>query len=158
MMARAASSPPSRRNWPASAGIAASIRSMGNGFPITPVEATKTSSGRKPSAFAVRAAIFTASAYPWRPVQALALPLFARMARPLPRRNRWRSRMTGAAITLLRVKTPAAVASRSETINARSGTSAFLIPAAMPAARIPGTAVIPPVRNVFIAFLLDRYG
>src|SRR5213594_635404 len=153
MMARAASSPPSRRNWLASAGIAASIRAMGNGFPITPVEATKTSSGRKRSAFAVTAAIFTASAYPWRPVQALALPLFTRMARPLPRRNRWRSRRTGAATTLLRVKTPATVASRSETINARSRTSPFLIPAAMPAASIPGTAVIPPLRPVVIAIL-----
>ena len=62
MMARAASSPPSRRNWLASTGIAASIRSMGSGFPITPVEAMKTSSGRSRSAFAVRAATFTASA------------------------------------------------------------------------------------------------
>src|SRR5207245_2249102 len=86
------------------------------------------------------------------------LPPVARLGRPLPRRIRWRSTRTGAATTLLRVKTPAIVASRSETINARSGMSPFLMPAAMPAARIPGTAVIPPGRSVFIARLRDRSG
>src|SRR2546428_10741710 len=76
------------------------------------------------------------------------------MAAPHPRPKRGRPGGIGGAPALVGVKTPATVAFRSETINARSRTSPFLIPAATPAASIPGTAVIPPLRPVVIAILL----
>jgi hypothetical protein len=144
MIARAASRPPCRVSCETSRGMAARMRSMGSGWPMTPVDPTKTWSAEHPNRPATRAAISRASASPGRPVHALAFPLFARMARALPPRKRCRARRMGAAATLLRVKTPAMTASLSETIKARSGTAVFLIPAEIPAAKMPGTAVMPP--------------
>ena len=48
---------------------------------------------------ATTVAVFFAAANPLAPVQAFALPLLTRMARPIPWRRCRRSTMTGAATT-----------------------------------------------------------
>jgi hypothetical protein len=68
-------------------------------------------------------------------VQALALPLLIRIARHSPDRMRGSVNKSGAALTLLRVKTPAHCAGRSEQINAMSSRPDFLMPEA-PAANL----------------------
>ena len=90
---------------------------------MTPVEATSTCSGGQPTSFAVSAAISRAAAIPASPVQALAHPLLTTIARTTPPDVARCSfdTVTGAACTLLRVKTAAAVAGASETMSARSG-------------------------------------
>ena len=85
MMARAASLPLPR----------ASARRPRHGYPrrpcrscsatpMTPVEATSTSSGAQPTAAAVSAAMRRACARPSSPVQALAQPLLTTIARAVP--------------------------------------------------------------------------
>ena len=87
--------------------------------------------------------ISRASAIPWPPVQAFAFPLFTMMACAAPDWIFSWLTSTGAALTRLVVNTPAAEASESETIKARSGREA-LMPQCIPAARKPFAAVIPP--------------
>src|SRR5207302_11088457 len=88
-------------------------------------------------------AISRASRIPCSPVQAFALPLFNRTACPCPDRTRSISRMTGAALTLLVVNTPAAAAGTRDTTRARSFFCA-LIPQCTPAATKPCADVTPP--------------
>jgi len=92
-------------------------------------------------------AIDSASANPFGPVQALALPLLTIIA--WADRFFWRCRrhrITGAALTELSVKTPAATQGQSETIKAMSFLSCFK-PAFIPAAENPTGAVTPPLNH-----------
>ena len=86
-----------------------SMRTIGIGRPMTPVEATPISARLSPSGLATASHMALASWMPWTPVQALALPELAMMARRSPlRRWVWETR-TGAAFTRLVVKVPAEV-------------------------------------------------
>jgi hypothetical protein len=111
---------------------------------MTPVEAGSTRPAGIASNSATRRVVSRASARPWGPLQALALPLFTTMAWACPRRRRARVTNTGAAFTRLRVNTPAAAAGASATIRARSRTPTFLIPAAVAAKRNPGIIMVSP--------------
>ena len=119
--------------WAASsraAGLAASCVSpermpfssgaIGKCRPMTPVEQTRTCSGRQASSSAATAVILRASSRPRLPVQALALPEQTTMPRASARGNRSWQTWTGAARTRFCVKTPAAAAGPLLTINARS--------------------------------------
>ncbi len=115
MMARAASSPPVRP--PAiSCTISvtpASTLSIGSRSPIRPVEHTATSMGpvsvpHSDSAAATASAVAWVSWKPAGPVQALAPPEFRITARNRPVVSTCWLHSTGAALTWLRVNTPAA--------------------------------------------------
>ena len=140
-MARAARSPPSTERSRAARAIPSRTLSMGRGTPMTPVEATTTSSAAQPKASAVRAAISRASARPASPVAAFAQPAFTTTARARPERRCSRDTSTGAAQARFWVNTAAAEQVRSATISARSSRSG-LIPAATAAARKPAGEVI----------------
>ncbi len=89
-------------------------RGMGRGTPITPVLATRTSATGMLSFLATRLVISCASARPCSLVQALAQPELTTMALAfLPASLSWQT-STGAALTLLVVRTPAAVHETSE--------------------------------------------
>ena len=64
-----------------SVAMVASIFSMGIWTPIRPVEQTRTCRGLMPRAEAVAAVIRLADSMPTRPVQALAFPALATIAR-----------------------------------------------------------------------------
>ena len=120
-----------------------SIFSIGRWTPITPVEATTTSRGESPSLAAASSVMRSASARPRSAVQALALPALTTTAWQRPERSRSSDSLTGAARTLLRVKTPAAVAGRSEAMMQRSSDCpSFLIPAWTAPAEKPAASVI----------------
>ena len=68
MMAREKSSKPWEERWDAKEGADDAIFSMGKGAPMTPVEATSTSSAGSFISAAANAAIFSASTIPWSPV------------------------------------------------------------------------------------------
>ena len=107
-MARAASAPASRPRRVAARAMPARTLSMGRRVPMTPVEATTTSVGAQPIAFAVTAAISRASAIPGAPVAALAQPALITTARARPAARCSRDTITGAAWARLVVKTAAA--------------------------------------------------
>jgi hypothetical protein len=87
---------------------------MGRGTPIMPVLATNTSATGIPSFLATRLVISFASVRPCSLVQALAQPELITTARAfLPASLSWHTN-TGAALTLLVVRTPAAVQETSE--------------------------------------------
>ncbi len=148
MMAHAAS-------WAASA-LAAAARaragtpsvkgSSASGTPITPVEATKTSSGAAPRTWATMSALPRATSMPGCPVAAFALPEFKTTARARPFAATSRETATGAAAKLFFVKTPAAVAALpSATTSAASRRPGFLRnPRCNPAAEKPRAAQTPP--------------
>jgi hypothetical protein len=132
----------------ASAAVAASTpassAAIGSRSPIRPVEHTPTSIAPMSSRLATRSAVAWVSWNPSGPVHALAPPEFSTTARS----RRWTSaclvHSTGAALTLLRVNTPAAVSrGPSLTSRARSFSPLALMPAATPAARNPPGAVAP---------------
>ena len=84
------------------------MTSIGRLNPMRPVEQTSTSSASQPISWAVSSHIRIASAIPRLPVAALALPLLSTTAVAEPRAARcWRETTTGAAVSLLEVKTPA---------------------------------------------------
>ena len=117
---------------------------MGRNCPITPVEETSTSSRPTFNAEAAAPTIAQASSIPRSPVHAFALPLFTTIARNTRDRPICsRVTRTGAAWTLLVVRTTAAEAGTSDTTRQRSLFD-FLTPQWMPAARNPFGAVIPP--------------
>ncbi len=120
---------------------------MSSFTPMTPVDATSTAFGSHPRAVDVSAVMLVACARPSGPVHAFAQPLFTTTAvtRPPEAASCSRDTMTGAAIALFVVKTAAALAVVSETINARSSPPFALMPHATPAARKPCGAVIPPL-------------
>src|SRR3954467_6218870 len=145
MIARAASLPPQGARAAAAEAIPRVTFSISSATPITPVEATSTSGTLQPTVDAVRAAIASACRMPSAPVHAFAHPLLTTIARAWPddaERFR-RETETGAACARLIVKTPAADAGESDTINARSSPAA-LIPHDTPAARNPLGAVTLP--------------
>ena len=115
--------------------------------PMTPVEATSTSSASQPRARAVSAVISSATLCPASPVQALAQPLLTTMARarpPVEARCAFET-STGAAAARLIVNAPAALAESSATSSIRSSAPArALMPQWTPAVRKPAGAVTPP--------------
>src|ERR1700757_898384 len=66
-------------------GSARKIFSTGSGTPITPVEQTKTSSGRQFKRAAVSATVLRETVWPASPVAQLALPELTMSARMRPR-------------------------------------------------------------------------
>src|SRR5579862_730253 len=116
---------------------------MGSLWPMIPVENTSTCSALQFMPAAVNFAIFSASAKPCSPVQALALPALIMSARatPLLFFKCWRQTVTGAAQTRFFVKHPAAEASSSQTTSAKSGGSSLAVfnPQCSEAVRNPGT-------------------
>ena len=83
IMAFEASGLPSTDNFPTASLMPAVILSMGRLTPITPVEATNTSSAAQPICSAAIFAVSFAAFIPVSPVQAFAQPAFATMARAL---------------------------------------------------------------------------
>ena len=155
MMARAASSPPVSPpaiSWTTSRTPARTL-SIGSRSPIRPVEHTATSIApvsvpQSDSAAAVASAVAWVSWKPSGPVQALAPPEFRTTARSRPVVRTCCDHSTGAALTLFRVKIPAAVWSGpSLKTSARSSVPEALMPAEMPVARNPAGAVTPWVRS-----------
>ena len=80
-------------------GNPAAMGSMERGWPMTPVEATTTSSAKMPSASAVSAQVFCAISTPLA-LQVLALPLLQMMALALPSATCLRVTVMGAPNTL----------------------------------------------------------
>ena len=120
------------------------ILSMGRCVPMTPVDITNTCSASISSAAATISEVARAFSRPIEPVQALALTVLvatARMDCGLAA-TRSISSSTGAALTLLRVKTPAATQSTSLTTREKSSAPAFFNPACTPATRKPATESI----------------
>src|SRR6185437_3961061 len=124
-------------------GIAAVMRSIGSTRPITPVEPTNTWCKGMERCSATALAIVFAATNPCSPVQALAFPLLAIIARPRRDRRWCRSSKIGAATMRFFVKTPAIGPLTSDTQRAKSNRSGFLIPQWIPAALNPSGAVIP---------------
>jgi len=84
MIARAAPSHASAASEGAIRGRASTIFSTGGGSPITPVEEMNTSFGSQRNSFAAAAAVASTASFPVRPVNTLALPELATIARTLP--------------------------------------------------------------------------
>ncbi len=146
MMASAAGACPSMERAATAVGMPDRNASMRRLTPITPVEATSTRDGEHASALAVSAAISSASDAPCGPVQALAQPLFVTIACTTPAVDcRCRcDNNTGAALAWLRVKMAAADTGRAAAITDKSGRPLALMPHAIPDARNPRGAVMPP--------------
>jgi hypothetical protein len=115
--------------------------SIGRRTPITPVEATTTSSTAQSTARAASTAISRASESPASPVPAFAQPALITIARARPSARCSREISTGAAFARLAVKMPAEAQGPSAATSARSSRP-NLIPAATPAARKPSGAVM----------------
>ena len=116
---------------------------------MTPVEHGATSSGAQPIPAASAAQDSRASLIPALPVKQLAEPELAVTACRRPRRIRSWVTTTGAALTRLVVKTPAAATGRSATITPRSLRPGSLRnPAATPAKRKPLTTRGSRVRSI----------
>ena len=96
-------SPPLGESAPAASPIPARTASIGSGTPITPVSATATAAGSRPSRAPASSHIAQASARPFSPVSALALPALTTAALTAPRSTRSRQTRTGAAAEALRV-------------------------------------------------------
>ena len=138
MIARATSSPADGDMDSAAARIPRTTRSIGITRPITPVLHTRTSLGSRSRASPAVVHMTSASRNPCAPVHALALPAFTTIAEiGVPRRSVSWEMTTGAALTVFRVKTPAAAAGTSERITAMS----VRVPS--PSPRIPAAATPP---------------
>jgi len=114
MMASAASRPPFSLRASTALPMPGKTRSIGIGWPITPVEHTSTLSSGIPNRRAVSAVMDLASSIPRGPLQALAFPLFTTTALAFPDFTLSIFKRTEEAFTVLVVKTPATVASQSE--------------------------------------------
>ena len=141
MIASAAAPPPIGAELGTRSEMPATTLSMGSRWPIRPVEQTATSdradvrAGSGPRSSAVR----WVSAKPSGPVQAFAPPEFRMTARSRPSASTCWDHSTGAALTRLVVKTPAAAKSGPVfSTRARSGRPLDFRPAARPAGRKPG--------------------
>ena len=151
VMIAAATSDPFFGPSPAmSVSVFGSKRDIGIGRPMTPVEDTPISVRFRPSGLATASHIALASRMPCTPVQALALPELAMMARRSPLRRCACETRTGAAFTRLVVKVPAELHGRSEYTSARSSRVAvgFLMPHAVALVRNPSGAPTPPLMRV----------
>ena len=84
MIARAAEAPPSRLASASAWGTPVLKGSRGRCCPMTPVDATSTSSSVQPTASAVMRAISRACSSPGTPVAAFAMPEFTTTARAVP--------------------------------------------------------------------------
>src|SRR5581483_7372508 len=139
-MAVAKSARPSGASLLTACAIPARYFSRSYKRPMTPVEAGATSAASHPRASARQAAESSASFMPVLPVKQFAEPELTATARSRPARTRSWAMITGAALTRLVVKTPAAVAGASATMIPRSLRSGSLrSPAATPAKRKPRT-------------------
>src|SRR5205085_12069449 len=124
----------------ASPCITPSKRAAGNGSPITPVEARKTSAGLQPDACAASFAVNAVAARPVLPVKALALPELTTKARAFPVGSIARHHSTGAEGHFERVSTPATAVPLSNSASRTSVRPLYLIPAAPVAIRTPATS------------------
>ena len=107
MIARALVSKPSLVRTEAMESRPFKILSIGKSSPISPVEQTITSPAETLSSAPTCSAVVCVSANPCGPVQAFAPPLLRTTARTTPPFDTWRDQITGAATTLLLVKTAA---------------------------------------------------
>ena len=158
MIALAASSEPAALSLKEAirASMPSSTAAMLSSCPITPVEPVRTRSASMPKASAAHFCIFFALSMSLG-AHALALPELAIIAIAFPLFTVSISSCTGAALTLLRVNSPAAAQSHSETIRARSFfVFPFLIPALMPPALNPFAAVTPPSIIFTMSFSDDK--
>ena len=112
MMPSAAASQPSCERAFTSIGIPAAMGVRSSGWPMTPVEATATSSGAMPSASAVRAQVCSAISAPFA-LQVLALPLLHTTACARPSVRCRFVTASGAPLTRFVVYTAAAAAGLS---------------------------------------------
>ena len=120
MMAEATSCPFfAERSWQSS-GRRGSMRTIGIGKPITPVEQTATSLLSNPNSFATILHSLRATTIPSRPVQALALPLLTTTARMSPLLKCSLLTLTQAAFTRFVVNVPALVVGRVEYTSPKS--------------------------------------
>ena len=94
-IASAAAAQSSPRAW-ARSGRCRATRSSGSGWPITPVEATNTSSQSQPTCFAAATTVAATVFTPAWPVKALALPALTTTARARPWGSARRHQSTGA--------------------------------------------------------------
>ena len=120
MIARAAASMPSARRASVRSGTLAVMRSTGRRSPMTPVEATSTSSGAHRSAAATASASARTAASPSAPRKTLALPALTMTARALPRGRTARHQRTGWPAVVERVRTPAALLPGASSSSIRS--------------------------------------
>jgi hypothetical protein len=140
--------------------IPAVIFSIGNCFPIMPVEATRIFRGSylvsriSVNERAVWLHIVIAFSIPFRPVQVLALPELTTTAYILELLTCSLLTWTAAETTLLVVKTAAAFAPAGHTSSAKSDLPDFLIPHCTPAAKNPSGAVIVLLTIVFSLIIL----
>ena len=111
-----------------------------SGSPITPVEARKISLILQPAALAASSAVSLVATRPLLPVKALALPELTTSARALPALRCARHHSTGADGHFERVNTPAVAVPRSNNASITSVRSAYRMPAAAVASRMPATA------------------
>jgi len=105
--------------------------SAGSGTPMMPVDEGKTSSGLQLKVLAAAWQVAMAAARPSSPAAQLALPalMAATRMRPAVAARCCLSMISGAAMTLLEVKTAAALAGVSATMSAKSVRPDFLRPA-----------------------------
>ena len=110
-----------------------------SGSPITPVEASSTSPGLHPAAFAARSAVSLVAVRPDLPVNALALPEFTTSAVAVPLLIWSRHQSTAADGHFERVNTPDAVVPGSSSTIKTSVRPGYRMPAAAVARRTPAT-------------------
>src|ERR1019366_1026523 len=115
------------------------IFSDGNGSPMTPVEARKTSEVLQPTTALAASATARTPASPACPVKALALPLLTTRARAWPRFSCARHHSTGADAVLDLVKTPATSVPGARIPRRISVRLRYLIPASPVASRTPAS-------------------
>ena len=133
MIASAIFSAPSRESEETAISIPGKSFSMGKRTPMSPVEQTTTSPAFMESFPAKTSAVLWVSANPSGPVQAFAPPLLRITAEISLSATTCRDHVTGAATTLLEVKTAVPyLYGPSFTIRARSGAPELLIPTATP--------------------------
>ena len=123
MIARAAASMPSARKPAARSATRPVIFSTGRRWPITPVEATNTSSGGQSRAAAMATASARTAASPSAPRKTLALPALTITARARPAGRISRHQTTGCPAVVERVNTPATVLPGATSISVRSSRS-----------------------------------
>lgn len=137
MIALAAASHPVSESEAFRSSIRAVMRSAGSFSPITPVEATYTSSGAQPSVFAAAPAMAATCPSPTRPVKALALPELTINPRAAPRPSRSRHQSTGAPAVFDWVSTPAITVPGASSASIRSVRPSYFTPAATAPRRTP---------------------
>ena len=128
-----------------------SIRLIGSGMPIRPVEQTKNCSKVSPTRAAAAAAMARASARPCGPVQALAFPLLRITARIFPNLRCSMETWTGAALTRLVVKVAAdvhGVCEISSAVSSRLSSGSLMPQATLPQKKPPAAQTPPRVARI----------